>query len=385
MKVEISKPMSYCPKFSYNHALARGLMTIEGARRVVDVLPLLPDADLQLRQQSRQRSTHHSTKIENNQLTEGEVLSVLIHPERQSEQEQEVRNYWRALEWMESKMDDQTPVTERFIRELHAIILPAGPGRPRRMSNYREEEIGVVDSTKRDYEYMAPEPGDVPGLLGDLIKWHGGNDAAELSGPIRAGILAYQFVTIHPFMNGNGRCARALATYELWRSGYWMRGFLSMEEQYTNNLEAYYGNLQMGLPANYYDGRNDPDLTPWLQYFIDTMALASDRTRKSAEMLYSAIATPTPFWNDLSRLQQQLLSRCLTLAIEGASPPDFSPQDVAGWFSVTPRTARNWLEGWKDSHFVIPASGELRVRRWRLAENYEQTVLEAQKRAKRQE
>ena len=353
-------------------------MRIEGARRVVDILPLPPDVDLRLRQQARQRSTHHSTKIEGNLLAETVAPHLLVHPERQDIQEQEVRNYWRALEWMEDKMDRQAPVTETLIQELHSIILPAGRGRPRKASAYREDQVGVINGRSGSYEYMAPEPHDVPGLTKALVAWLDSQDGQRMPGPIRAAILAYQFVTIHPFRDGNGRCARALATYELWRSGYWMRGFLSMEEHYTDNLEAYYGNLQMGLPANYYEGHHDPDLTPWLEYFLAIMAQAAEATRLAAESLYRRTQHREPIRDNLSRLQQQLLSRCLTLTTEGRCPLEFKPSEVAEWFGVSSQTARDWLGAWSEAGFVAPASGAKRVTRYCLAPAYDAVVNQAQ-------
>lgn len=100
--------MTFSPRFSYTDALVRDLMTIEGARRVVDLLPLPPDADLRLRQEARIRATHHSTKIEGNRLAETAVPHVVIHPERIGHHEREARNYWKALEWLELRMDDRS-------------------------------------------------------------------------------------------------------------------------------------------------------------------------------------------------------------------------------------------------------------------------------------
>ena len=73
----------------------------------------------------------------------------------------------------------------------------------------------------------------------ELVEWWLGSAAGALPGPVRAGLVAHRFVSIHPFGDGNGRTARALATTELWRAGYDMRGFLSLEEHYTANLQAY--------------------------------------------------------------------------------------------------------------------------------------------------
>jgi len=184
-------------------------------------------------------------------------------------------------------------------------------GRRRRRSDYRGEECPVVDSATGRIDYAPPRPKDVPAYMADLVDWWRGERAASLPGPVRAGLLAHRFVSIHPFPDGNGRTARALATLELWRSGYEMRGFLSLEEHYTADLGAYYRHLQMGLPVDFYDGRHDPDHGQWLGFFLNTMGEAAETLRRQAVALYSPEQQPAAPWETLHRVQQQLLTRLL--------------------------------------------------------------------------
>ena len=72
-----------------------------------------------------------------------------------------------------------------------------------------------------------------------------------------------------------------------------------------------------------------------------------------------------------------MLNRCLTLALEGRSPIAFTPSEVAQWFGVAAKTARDWLTGWRESAFVEPASEGERIRQWKLARNWEVLVLQA--------
>jgi Fic family protein len=356
-------------RFSYSHTLVRNLGRIESARAVVEVLPLPPDRILMLRQAAQRHSTRHSTRIEGNTLNSREVGIAVAGSDRSpTDMQQEVRNYWRALEWIEDQVDEHRMIGEDYIRELHCIIDVRGVGRRGRKSEYRTGECPVVDSATGRIDYGPPVPADIPALMHDLAAWVNGPAAAVLPGPVRAGLLAHRFVSIHPFPDGNGRTARALATAELWRSGYGMRGFLSLEERYTADLQDYYGNLQMGLPVNYYEGRHDPDHSAWLGYFLRTMAESADELRRSAVELFQPDARPALPWEKLRRVQQQLLTRLVVMASdEPAETLDFTPQQISLWYGVSANTAREWLDNWRLEGFVEAVNpGALRVRTWRL-------------------
>lgn len=361
----------YNPRFSYTHAMVGHLMQIEGACRLVDVLLLPPDAAFMLKYDAQRRSTRYSTAIEGNTLDlEGIRRGIALGDRTGTRQQQEVRNYWRALEWLESQVEDGARFSEEFLRRLHRIILVRGRGRRGERSDYRTEECPVVDLATGQVDYGPPQPEEVPSLMQALVAWRNSPEATLLPGPVRAGILAYQFVTIHPFPDGNGRTARALATAELWFSGYRMRGFLSMEEEYFRDLPRYYDSLQMGLPMDYYEGRHDPDLTPWLSYFLEIMALAARRVSERALELHEAMPPPQVPWEELNRRQQQLLSRLVLAEAEGEEAPTFTPGDIADWFMVSAQTARTWLQEWHEAGFIEPASGEQRIRSWALQQPF---------------
>lgn len=372
--------MPFKPRFSYTHSMVRNLGLIESARAVVDVLPLPPDRVLWLRQAARQRATRNSTRIEGNTLNSVEVGQAVVAVGRtQTEMQQEVRNYWRALEWIEEQLEVQRSISEEFVCELHCIVLVRGHGRRGTRSAYRTGECPVVDAATRRIDYGPPKPADVPRLMQELLEWWQGPAAGGLPGPVRAGLAAHRFVSIHPFGDGNGRTARALATTELWRGGYDMRGFLSLEEHYTANLQAYYESLQMGLPVDFYEGRHDPDHTPWLEYFLRTMARAAEALRKQAVALYDPENRPAPPWERLRRVQQQLLTRLLVRGLSDQPPTlAFAPSDVVEWFGVSATTAREWLDKWRDDGFVQPAKpGAQRVRNYLLTETWTKLIEDA--------
>ena len=105
-----------------------------------------------------------------------------------------------------------------------------------------------------------------------LVEWVTRAEKEGLPVPLIAGLAHYQFVTIHPYYDGNGRTARLLATFILHRGGYGLNGFFSLEEHHARDLEGYYRSLAVHPHHNYYEGRRDADLTPWLEYFARTLA-----------------------------------------------------------------------------------------------------------------
>jgi hypothetical protein len=153
-----------------------------------------------------------------------------------------------------------------------------------------------------------------------------------------------------------------------------MRGFLSMEEYYFQDLQWYYDSLQMGLDWDYYSGRNDPDLTLWLGYFVDMMARAADAVRDRALTLQDINCRPATPWDELSRRQQQLLSRLVVARGNTVTTPSFTAGDIVEWFAVSKPTAHVWLAEWHTEGFVEPASGHERIRAWKLRDDLDSLV-----------
>lgn len=354
---------------------------IEAARAIIEILPLPPDAGLWLRLRAVQKHTRSSTAIEGNTLDEREFRRAIVQagPRQGAQAEQEVRNYWLALERVEEFAERGDPPDQDFIRRLHGTVIVRLRGR-RTPSPYRTVECPVVDSATGAVDYAPPEPKDVPTLMNELESWLHATPTQALPVPVRAAILSHRFLSIHPFEDGNGRTARLLATAELWRSGYRMRGFFSFEEFFDANRAKYYQSLQMGLPVNFYDGRNDADLTEWIEYFVETMAQAADELRMRAEHLH-ALTQPTQLaqmpWETLSRRQQQVLTRLLLGSLEQhTARVEVRPSDIRSWFEVSAPTARAWLHDWMDEGFVDPvATQSQRVRRYRLSARW-QTMID---------
>lgn len=286
--------------------------------------------------------------------------------------EEEVRNYWEALSYLSLEKKKGTPITEDFILRLHAIIHQHSLGRKPIKSAYRGPTapgvlFAVFDNKTRQPEYIPPEHLDVAMLMEVYINWIQTETALPI--PVKAAITMYQLLTIHPFEDGNGRTAWALATYMLSLADYDMKGFQSLEEYYVEDLNGYYEHLQMGLPVLYYDGRNHPnDLAPWIEYFVRIMALAYEKVANLASQ-FAENET-----HELITLLEPNEKTLLRFLID--KQQSVKPRELAELFQVNSRTITKWSSLWMEKGLIEPASGKVRITSYKIGGIYSSLTLE---------
>lgn len=356
------------PKYTFTPAIVRDLMEIEAARKAVDMTVLPLHIAERLRQQARLRSTHFSTRIEGNRLTLAETERVVLEGRKMPGRERDVRevqNYYRALQQIEEWAEQQTPITERLIRRLHANIFKGPRSKP---TPYRDGQNVIRDAATGTIVYMPPEAGDVPGLMHDLVDWIAQAEREKVPAPVIAGLVHYQFVTIHPFYDGNGRTARALATLILYRHGYDLGRFYSLEEIYVKDLAAYYEALQTHPHHNYYEGRADADLTEWLAYFLHSMAETFQRV---ADEVRTQAEHPTP--SEAPELRN--LDRRARIVLGMFTQQEtLTTAEIARALGLSPRTVRDLVAGWLADGWLEIQDPARRSRRYRLSAEYRRFI-----------
>ncbi len=196
------------PRFTITPAITKALMAIEADRQLLGGLPLTARMLDSLRRTARLLSTHYSTQIEGNQLTPTQVEAVIAgegnFPGRERD-EAEVRNYYRALECVESLGRQKGTITERVLRSIHGLVM-TGKSKP---TPYRGGQNVIRDNRSGAIVYLPPEAKDLSTLMRALVVWIDENQASfELPIPIIAALAHYQFATVHPYFDGNGRTAR---------------------------------------------------------------------------------------------------------------------------------------------------------------------------------
>jgi Fic family protein len=354
--------MPFEPKFTITAHMASDLMKIEGAKEAVVHLPITASVLTTLRETARLFSTHYSTVIEGNLLTQEQVSKVIAREEHfpgRERDEKEVLGYYAALEKVEQFARAKEAVNERQVQLLHALVLAGGKAAVK-PTPYRDGQNVICDSRSRDIVYMPPEAKDVPGLMSDLTAWLKSSETAGLPCPVRAGLAHYQFATIHPYYDGNGRTARLLTTLILHLGGYDLKGLYSLEEYYARNLPAYYEALTVGPSHNYYLGRAEADITHWVEYFCRGMAASFESVRKRAQ---EAAGTGA---RDASAQLRRLDPRQRKVLGLFRDRETITSQEVERLFKVSPRTARDLLFRWSQEGFLTVADPAKKSRRYGL-------------------
>lgn len=357
-------PGPFRPHFSITPKIASDLMRIEAARQAVADLPISASVLATLRETARLYSTHYSTTIEGNRLDPEQVSQVIAknqHIPGRERDEREVLGYYAALQKLEEFVRVGITITEAVIRTLHSLVM-AGGRRTVKATKYRDGQNVIRDAVTSRIVYMPPEAKDVPILMAALIGWLAEAESSSIPAPLRAAIAHYQFATIHPFYDGNGRTARLLTSLILHSAGYGLKGLYSLEEYYARSLGEYYEALTIGPSHNYYAGRATADITKWIDYFCAGMADSFEKVRRRAQELAS---TGAPDQSQALRHLDPRQRRVLDLFREQEW---ITGHDVQRCFGLSERTARHLLQGWVSAGFLLVADPSKKARKYGLSE-----------------
>jgi len=255
--------VSYQPQFNVTPALLRQIEQIAALReRILAATVQVPWIPA-LQKDTRTRNTHSSTAIEGNPLTLEQVRAVEEGrelPAVATRAKREVFNYFAALRFVE-KQAGISPIRHEDILKLHKII--AGDVMDQGTAGvYRTIPVRVG-------RYVPPPASDVSGLMFELLTWWN-KESIRLSPVLSSAILHYQFESIHPFADGNGRTGRALALWELYRRGFDTHHIFSVDEFYWEDRPRYFAALDKAR-------RQGEDLTGWLEYAAEGLQLTLER------------------------------------------------------------------------------------------------------------
>ena len=285
--------MPYDPKYAITNQVLKNVGSIDAARQVITSAPLVPAWEKRFQTEARNKIIHHGTHLEGNDLNLEEVEDILdpvtsISPSGALEHGNtgvhdivardrditEIINYRSVMNYL----DTLTGVTlsRHILMEMHALtvkdLLPVEES-----GAYRTVKVVIRNTTTREITFRPPGPLDVPFLIDELFEWLNSKAGGVVHPLLRAGILHYELVRIHPFTDGNGRTARAMALLLLFLEGYEVKKFFALEEYYDLHPDEYYSALQSVVTTG--------QLTTWLEYFTLGIAIEFSRIKSLVQKL----------------------------------------------------------------------------------------------------
>jgi Fic family protein len=272
--------MKWQPLYQMTSQLARDLKRIEVVKEKTSRLTLDDNMLTSVRDIVRLNTVYHSTIIEGSCLEPDQITAVIsgnISSIPDEKAVQEIQGYHAALLQVEQWAAESIPVTEKSIQTLYAMIM-AGDQTPTKSSSYRKGQNVVYNNRTNAIAYMPPEAEAVPKLMKRLVHWI--NENHDFSCPIVAAIAHHQLVSIHPYYHANGRVARLLVSLILYNCNKLLRGLFSLEKYYTSNSNNYFNALCPSPSHNYYVGRAKAEITPWIQYAVEGIALSFEEAYK---------------------------------------------------------------------------------------------------------
>ena len=297
-----------------------------------------------------------SSRIEGTRTTVEEALigEKQVNPEKRDDW-QDVNNYVIAMNKAIEELK-RLPLSNRLIRNTHKILLTGGRGAHQNPGEFRLSQNWIGGASLEDAVYIPPAHTELPELLSDLeLFLH--NADIQIPHLIRIAIAHYQFETIHPFLDGNGRIGRLLITLYLVSSGILAKPLLYLSEFLEKNKSLYYDNLTLVRTKN--------DLGQWIRFFLTGVIQTSDM----------AVTTLKKIVDLKSSMEDRRMSAPGNRSSHGEvlldslfSRPIVTIKDVQSLTGLTPRAANNLVKAFIAQGILKETTGFQRNRVFKFQE-----------------
>ncbi len=275
----------FIPKYTISNRILKNIGIIDAAKEVIANSPLIPAWEAKFKKEALERFVHHGTHLEGNRLSFEEAQEVLDGQDVLARERdiQEVLNYRDVLKFIEN-VATQIGIGGRYTLTLETILeihrLTVAKITPEESAGkFRIRQVVLKNSKTGQVSYTPPPAAEAPYLIEDLVNWVNSEECREIHPVIKAGIIHYELARIHPFVEGNGRTARAVATLIMFLDGYDIRKLFSLEEYFDQNPMDYYVTLQAVSNQLVLDS-HERDLTPWLNYFVEGVAIELNKVKE---------------------------------------------------------------------------------------------------------
>jgi Fic family protein len=325
---------------------------LEQATRAVGELNafslIVPNVDLFI-QMHIVKEAQTSSRIEGTrtEIDEAVMPEEMILPEKRDDW-REVRNYIDAMNKAIAELE-RLPVSNRLLCDTHAILMRGARGATKNPGEIRRAQNWIGGSGPMDAAFVPPHPDEVADLMGDLEKFlH--NDQIAVPDLIRAAIAHYQFETIHPYNDGNGRIGRLLITLYLVSKGVLKKPSLYLSDYFERNRSAYIDGLMRVRMAN--------DLNHWIRFFLGGVL---ETARKGTETFQA-----------LLKFREEAEGKAMAMGKRAHNAraainfmyqnPFFSGKDLTHGIGVTQPTADALIQAFVNAGLLMEVTGQMRNR-----------------------
>ena len=304
---------------------------------------IVPNVDIFI-QMHIAKEANTSSKIEGTKTEMDEVLIAKeqIDPEKRDDW-QEVQNYIRAMNTALDELD-KLPLSSRLLKNIHAILLDSVRGEAKQPGEFRISQNWIGGASLKTAHFIPPHHNEVSDLMSDLEKYlH--NDEIYVPHLIKIAIAHYQFETIHPFLDGNGRIGRLMITLYLVSNGLLKKPSLYLSDYIEKNKDYYYESLTRVRTQN--------DLAGWIKFFLEAVietARSGAKTFESILSLKQEMDTMTQTFgkkaHNASKLVEYLYQR-----------PIVSINDVSDALAVSKPTANILVKEFEEKEILRELTG----------------------------
>lgn len=335
------------PKYTITPPLLTKIAEIAEIKAIIERSRVLPLNEAQLRRQAILRMAHTSTSIEGNKLAEFEVGKVFEGKTVRAPQKDiiEVKNYYKAIQAVDELAKVKQNLTIKEVLQIHRILME-GLVEPEKVGKFRPGDVYVLDDLGDGREmlrFKAPPAKEVSKLLNDLLDWVNSYRANGIHPVIVAGIFHLEFVSIHPFTDGNGRSTRLITQMLLYRMGWDFRKIIVLEDYYNRDRLGYYNAEHDGEGTEYVQGR---EFTYWLEYFTAGFLVEAQKALEQIQSIGFGKANDSSEQIFLDRDELQLMDFLTTTG-------RITSDDVTDILKIAKRTAQLKLKSLVDKGLLL--------------------------------